>query len=203
MRRIIRTGVLVVCALVWPLSAGAQDRSNALQGFGGLTFGTTASSTTFGGGISAGLTDNVRVIGEVGRIGDLKPSLVDTVFDLTPFDLRVSAWYGEAGVRLVAGSGRTVHPYVEATAGLARLSAGLPGLTGTAGALVNTSLKLFNRTEPLLGVGGGVLLEGGPFSVDLGYRYKKIMMGNSLQSLLTLGNDVNVSQARVGIGVRF
>jgi hypothetical protein len=29
------------------------------------------------------------------------------------------------------------------------------------------------------------------------------MMGNSLQSLLTLGQDVSVSQARVGVGVRF
>lgn len=203
MRRIIFTFTLAVCALALPLSSSAQTLNNELQGFGGLTFGSTASSTTFGGAISAGLTDNVHVIGEVGRIGDVKPSLVDTLFDLTPFDMRLSAWYGEAGVRLVAGRGRAVRPYAEATAGLARLSAGLPGVSGTAGALVDTSLNLLNRTEPLFGVGGGVLLQGGPLLVDVGYRYKKIMMGHSIQSLLTIGNDVSVSQARVGIGVRF
>jgi opacity protein-like surface antigen len=203
MRRISGIVIVGLCALGLPLSAAAQEHKSALEGFGGLTFGTTASSTTFGGSISAGLTDNLRVIGEVGRIGDLKPSLVDTVFDLTPFDMRLSAWYGEAGVRFVAGSHGAVRPYAEATAGLARLSAGVPGLDGTAGALIDTSLKLFNRTEPLLGVGGGVLVEGGPLLVDIGYRYKKIMMGHSLQSLMTLGNDVSVSQARVGVGVRF
>lgn len=203
MRRIIGSVILGVCALAWPVSASAQERNNDLQGFGGLTFGTTASSTTFGGAIAAGLTDNVQVIGEVGRISDLKPSLVDTILDLTPLDVRLSAWYGEAGIRLIAGSHSSVRPYAEATAGLARLSVGLPGFDGPAGAIIDTSLRLFNRTEPLLGVGGGVMLQGGPLLVDLGYRYKKIMMGNSLQSALTLGNDVSVSQVRVGVGVRF
>lgn len=203
MRRIIGTFILAACAASWPLPAAAQARNNEVQGFGGLTFGTTASSTTFGGQISAGITDNLQVIGEVGRIGDLKPSLVDTIFDLTPYDMRLSAWYGEAGLRFIAGPQSAVRPYAEATAGLARLSAGLPGLKGTAGAIIDTSLRLFNRTEPMLGVGGGVLLQRGPLFVDVGYRYKKIMMGNSLQSLLTLGQDVSVSQARVGVGVRF
>jgi opacity protein-like surface antigen len=195
--------IAAVCALALPMTAAAQQRNNGVQGFGGLTFGSTATSTTFGGGIAAGITDNLQVIGEVGRIGDLKPSVLGTIFDLTPYDMRLSAWYGEAGVRFVAAPRSAVRPYAEATAGLARLSAGLPGLTGTAGALVDTSLGLFNRTEPLFGVGGGVLLQSGPLLVDVGYRYKKIMMGNSLESMLALGQDVNVSQARVGVGVRF
>jgi opacity protein-like surface antigen len=203
MRRILATFIVGACAMAWPLASAAQERNNEVQGFGGLTFGTTASSTTFGGGISAGITDNLQVIGEVGRIADLKPSLVDTIFDLTPYDMRLSAWYGEAGVRFIAGPQAAVRPYAEATAGLARLSAGFPGLSGPAGAIIDTSLRLFNRTEPMLGVGGGVLLQGGPLLIDVGYRYKKIMMGNSLQSMLALGQDVNVSQARVGVGVRF
>lgn len=203
MRRHVSTFILGVCALALPLSALAQERNNGLQGFGGVTFGTTASSTTFGGGISGALTDNLQVIGEVGRIGDLKNPLIDTVLNFTPFDARLSAWYGEAGVRFLAGSHRAVRPYAEATAGLARLSAGIPGLHGTTGALLDTALNAFNRTEPLLGVGGGVLIESGPLLVDVGYRYKKIMMGNSIESLLTAGQDVDVSQARVGVGVRF
>ena len=56
----------------------------------------------------------------------------------------------------------------------------------------------------LLGVGGGVMLNGGPVVVDAGYRYKKIAAGNSLASALTLGNNgIEVNQVRVGVGFRF
>jgi opacity protein-like surface antigen len=38
--------------------------------------------------------------------------------------------------------------------------------------------------------------------VDLGYRYKKILAEDSLQSLIT-GGDFNVNQVRFGVGFRF
>lgn len=203
MRRSIGAFILGAGLLALPLSADAQERNNQVQGFGGLTFGTMTSSSTFGGGVSAGLTDNLQVIGEVGRIGDLLPSFVDTLLDLTPYDAHLSAWYGEGGVRFTAGPHSAVRPYAEATAGFARLSIGLPGVGGPAGAILNTSLNLLNQTEPMLGAGGGVLLQSGPIVVDLGYRYKRIIMGDTLQSVLTAGNDVGLSQVRVGLGVRF
>jgi hypothetical protein len=203
MRRHIFGTLMAVCAFMLPASVAAQTHNGLVQGFGGLTFGTTTSDTTFGGSIAAGLTDNVQIIGEAGRLNDVMPSLVGTLLDLTPVDVRLSALYGEAGVRFIGSPRSAVRPYVEATAGVARLSAGIDGLGGTAGAIVNTTLRLMNRTEPLLGVGGGVMLQGGPVLVDFGYRYKKILAGDSLQGFVNGGRDFDVSQVRIGFGVRF
>ena len=97
-----------------------------------------------------------------------------------------------------------MRPYAEATAGFARLNAGISGIGGTTGAVVNTALNLLNRTQPMLGVGGGIVLQGGPLSVDLGYRYKKISGGDALTTFLNAGNDgYQVNQVRVGVGFRF
>jgi opacity protein-like surface antigen len=173
-----------------------------VQGFGGFTFGDTAAASTFGGNVAFELTDNILIVGEAGRLSDVMPSLLDSILDFTPVDLRVSAWYGEAGVRF-SGSGSAIRPYAEATAGFARLHSGVSGLNGTPGAVIDSALDFFDRTEPLLGVGGGVIVQGGPLVLDLGYRYKRILADNSLQTLLNGGDDFDVSQVRVGVGVRF
>ena len=47
-----------------------------------------------------------------------------------------------------------------------------------------------------------MILQGGPVFLDLGYRYKKIMAGDSLQSFLT-GGDFSVNQVRIGAGITF
>jgi opacity protein-like surface antigen len=206
MRRtlVIVSAALAICAA--PAAALAQGRNNSVQAFGGLTFGTssvlgTSTATTFGGRIATGLTSNIQFIGEAGRMSDIKPPLFD-LLDFTPVDLHVSAWYGEGGVRFVASPRSAVRPYGEATAGFARLSTSVAGFGGPAGAGIDTALSLLNRTEPLLGVGGGVLFEGGPISVDVGYRYKKIM-ASGLESALNFGNPYHVNEVRVGLGVRF
>jgi opacity protein-like surface antigen len=105
-------------------------------------------------------------------------------------------------VRLIGRHG-VVRPYGEASAGFARMHAGFSGLGGTPGAVINAALGLFDRTEPLLGAGGGVIVQGGPLVLDLGYRYKKILADNSLQTLLNGGDGFDLSQVRVGVGVRF
>ena len=158
-------------------------------------------SPTFGGALTADLTPNIQVIGEVGRMSDIKPPLLD-LLDLTPVDLRVSAWYGEGGVRFIASPHSAVRPYAEATAGFARLSTGLSGLGGRTDAVIDAGLAFLNRTEPLLGVGGGVLLQGGPLALDLGYRYKKILAGG-VASALNGGSDYQINEVRIGLGVRF
>jgi opacity protein-like surface antigen len=68
---------------------------------------------------------------------------------------------------------------------------------------VDIALNALNRTQPMLGVGGGILVQGGPISVDLGYRYKKISGGNTITSALNAGNAYQVNQVRVGVGFRF
>jgi len=187
-------------ALLLPAAAGAQ--SAQIQGFGGLTFGDVTRSESVGGAVAVPLTDHVQIVGEVGRVTDVTPSLVGTLADLTPFDLRVSAWYGEGGVRVLGSPHRTVRPYAEATGGVARMSTAFSGINSRVDPLVDTALGLFGRTEPMMGVGAGVLVHGGPLFLDLGYRYKRIFSGSSLQSLIT-GGDVGINQVRAGVGVRF
>jgi opacity protein-like surface antigen len=188
-----------------PAAAQAQPRSE-VQGFGGLTFGTstfgTAASSTFGGRVGIGLTDNLQLIGEGGRMADIKSPLFD-LLDFTDVGVRVSAYYGEAGVRFLTSSHSAVRPYGEATAGFAKLNAGISGIGGTTGALINTGLNLIDRTQPMLGVGGGVLVQSGPISLDLGYRYKKISAGNSIAGALNAGQAYNINQVRLGLGFRF
>ena len=203
MRKLILLGAAL---LAWPAAAHAQSGNSDVQGFGGLTVGTStfgsALSPTFGGRIGIGLTDHLQVIGEAGRLADISSPLFD-LLDVRDIGVNVSAFYGEGGVRFIASPHSVVRPYGEATAGFARLNAGFSGLGGTAGAIGNSAINVLNRTQPLLGVGGGVLLQGGPVSVDVGYRYKQIAAGDTIASALNSGKPYHVNQVRVGLGVRF
>lgn len=206
MRKLIVLGALAAACAI-PSSARAQSGSGEVQGFGGLTIGTStfgsALSPTFGGRVGVDLTPNLQVIGEGGRLADIKSPLLD-LLDFTSVGVRVSALYGEGGVRFLASPPRSaVRPYGEATAGFARLKAGITGLDGPASDIINTTINVVNSTRPMLGVGGGVLLQGGPLTVDVGYRYKKISAGNTVASLLNGGRDYTVNQVRLGIGFRF
>lgn len=189
---------LFVCALAMPATVRAQNAQ--VQGFGGLTFGNVTSSATFGGGIAVPLGGNMQVIAEGGHMSDVMPSLAAALIDLTPVDFGVSATYGEAGIRVFATSNRAVRPYGEATAGFAHLRGTFHGTR--ADSIVNTALGLLDSNEPMLGVGGGVIVQGGPVFVDLGYRYRKIYASDSLQAFLA-GGDFSVNQVRFGVGVRF
>jgi opacity protein-like surface antigen len=188
-----------------PTLAHAQDLKSEVQGFGGLTIGTStfgsAISSTFGGRVGVGLTPNIQVIGEAGRLANIRSPLFD-ILDFTDIGVNVSAFYGEGGVRFIASPHSAVRPYGEATAGFARLNAGLSGLGGRTDAIIDTALDLLNTTRPVLGVGTGVLIQGGPLSVDIGYRYKQISAG-TLASVLNGGKDFHINQVRVGVGVRF
>ena len=206
MRRVsILTAMLAVCIV--PATARAQGSNRSLQGFGGVTFGTSSvlggasMASTFGGTLVAGIAPNIQIIGEVGRMSDIKPPLFD-LLDFTPIDLRVSAWYGEGGIRFIASPRSAVRPYGEASAGFARLSTGLSGFSGRTDAIIDAGLSFLNRTEPMLGVGAGVVLQGGPLAVDIGYRYKKIMASGAA-SVLNGGSDYRVNDVRIGVGISF
>ena len=196
-RLVIAAGVTASLAL--PPAANAQN--SQIQGFGAFTFGDVTASTAFGGNIAVPLSDTMQIVGEGGRMSDILPSLAGTIVDFTPIDFHMSAWYGEAGIRFIGSSRHTIRPYAEATAGFARLRTGFHG-AGPADAVVDTVLRVLDRTEPLLGVGSGVIVQGGPVFLDVGYRYNKIFSGDSVQGLLT-GGDVSVNQVRIGAGFRF
>ena len=198
--------VLAVCSVA--ATAHAQTTNRAIQGFGGITFGTsstpflggTSTAPTFGGTVVAGLLPNLQVVGEFGRMSDIKPPLFD-LLDFTPVGLHVTAWYGEGGVRLIGSPHSNVRPYGEATAGWARLSTGISGFGGRTSQVIEEGLGFFNRTDPLLGVGGGVVFQTGPVAIDLGYRYKKILASGVAGALN--GGDYHVNDVRIGVGFSF
>jgi len=194
----------VVCtALSLAGTASAQSRGGSFQGFGGTTFGSTATSPTFGAGVALPVGDHVQVIGEAGRLTDIKAPVLDDLIDLTPVDVSMSAWYAEGGLRFTASRHSAVRPYVEATAGVARLKPAV-GVDGWLGALTNTGLSFLGSTEPLVGAGGGVMFQAGPLALDLGYRYKRILADGAIASAFSLGTGgFDVNQVRVGVGVRF
>lgn len=202
MRTTVATAA-VCAALSVATTAGAQTRGGSFQGFGGTTFGSSASAPTFGAGVAVPAGDYVQVIGEAGRLTDIKAPLLDQLIDLSPVDVGMSAWYAEGGLRFTASRHSAVRPYVEGTAGVARLKPTV-GADGWLGALTNTGLSFLGSTEPLVGAGAGVMFQAGPLAVDLGYRYKRILADGAIASAFSLGNDgFDVNQVRVGVGVRF
>ena len=202
MRRIafvamVLTGLCVVSP------ASAQEPGRFVQGFGGLRLGSMASTDTAVGGLVAGaLTPNIQVVGEAGRISNVLPSTVDTLLTFNPIGVGLSSWYGQGGVRFtIATSG--IRPYAETSAGFARLHTEVTGLgTGNRSVLTNTALRFLDRTYPTATVGGGATFQAGRFVADLGYRYRRIF-SNDWTTLLSLGQPLNVSEVRVGVGVRF
>ena len=202
MRITLSAAILFATLFTAPL-AYAQEPKASLQGFGGI--GVNSVNTlhpTFGGAIVGDLTPNIQLIGEVGRLGDVLPSRTQSLIGLTPVDLSVSAFYGAGGVRL-SSRPSTVRPYVEASAGIARLTPQVSGLpSGLSGVLTNVGLTMLNRTSPIASLGGGITLQGGPLFADIGYRHVRVL-SDSWMEALALGNSLNTNEVRVGVGVRF
>jgi len=203
-RRTALSFLLAVCLA--PATAMAQDGTASAVGFGGASlnsFSASAPKVDFGFNVSKELTPNIQVIGEFGRMGNMLPSLTSGLLAFTPYDVSVSAFYGEGGVRLLAAPDSGVSPYVEATAGIARLSPHVSGFGSTPDAILGVGLGFLRSTDPILGVGSGLMLRGGPIVVDVGYRYKQVSASDSLVNLLGTGQNLRAHQVRFGVGVRF
>jgi opacity protein-like surface antigen len=206
MLRFQMSAVIVALGLVLgPSAVWAQEESGFVQGFGGFTFGDPETDLTFGGKAGMNLSPNIQLVGEVGYIRDVLPSAANLVNVVFPVGLTASAFTAEGGVRVVSPRGSALRGYGEVLAGAARVSTsvdlGLNGSLGFVQGIANEVLDMFDRTEPTLSVGGGLLVQGGSLFVDIGYRYTRIF-GEPLG--LALGSDgLNVSQVRVGVGVSF
>ena len=211
MRKIILLAAVVVCAA--PAVATAQTYSapqplkTEVQGFGGISVGTSsfgsAAAPSFGGRVNIDLMPNLQAVGEFGRLADLQSSLFD-LLTYTGVGVHLNAWYGEGGVRFLAPTRSTaIRPYGEATFGYAKLNTSISGLSGTADAIADAALVVLNRSQPMLGLGGGVEARRGPVTIDMGYRFKKISTGNLVSEALNGGADFKLNQIRIGVGVRF
>jgi hypothetical protein len=202
----IAVAVAIAAFLVLPRASEAQT---SLDGFGALplnqltSLGDSGSPVDFGGRVSFEFVPGVQAIGEFGRLGNVLPEVVALPLSFAPVDLRVSAFYGEGGVRLLAAPRSAVSPYVEGTAGVAHLRFGINGLGSRADVLTRAALNLIDTREPMLGAGGGLLIQGGPVHLDLGYRYKRILSDSLVNSILSVGQELQTHQVRFGVGVRF
>lgn len=199
MRRIFVIFSLLCLA---PSGAFAQGNSSVV-GFGGFSLnGFDSSSTSIGGAVAFNLTPGIQAVGEVGHLGNVMPTMADTLFSIARADISASAFYGEGGVRLVSPRG-AVAPYGEATAGVARLDVNSARLGGLANIATDLALGYVGRTMPIASAGGGLLVRGGPVVFDLGYRYKKLFADDVLQAVLGLGEPLQAHQLMAGVGVRF
>ena len=201
MNKIFITPIFSIAMLSLPALAAAQHGNGQVQGFGGVTMSGATTAPTFGGSVAVPIGDSIQIFGEGGKLSNLTSTPIAALAELSPVNVSVSAYYGQAGVRILTGSERGVRPYGEVSAGMARLHTGVSGL-GATGGLIDTALGFTDRTEPILGVGAGLMLQSGPMVIDLGYRYKHISGGDAVQQLLT-GGDLGISQFRLGVGVRF
>lgn len=198
----------IVLAVVLIGSRGAEAQTS-LDGFGALpvnqlsSLGDSGIPFDFGGRVSFEFVPGLQAIGEFGRLGNVLPEVVALPLRFAPFDVRASAFYGEGGLRFLAAPHSAVSPYVEGTAGVAHLRFGLSGLGSTADAVARTALGLIDTRDPMLGVGGGVLMRSGLVQVDLGYRYKRILASGLTSSVIGAGQDFQAHQLRFGVGVRF
>jgi len=197
---------VAVLSLAAPVRTYAQT---SLDAFGALptdqlsSFGDSGVPFDFGGRVGLEVLPGVHVMGEFGRLSNVMPDLIATGLGFTGNNLKASAFYGEGGVRLLASPRSAVSPYVEGSAGVAHLQFGVNGLGSATDAIVRAALSFVDTSDPIVGGGGGVLLHGGPLQIDLGYRYKRILTGTTLSSILSAGDRLDVHQLRFGVGVRF
>jgi hypothetical protein len=203
MRKLITVGALAVAWAI-PVGADAQERKSDVHGFAGVSAGTatfgSAVSSTFGGRVGIGITPHLQAVGEAGRLARFESPAFN--FLDVAFSVRVSAFYGEGGIRWIVSPHSSVRPYGEVTAGFARLNAGAAGLDAS-NQVIDAALNQIDTTRPIAGLGGGVLLQAGPVSFDVGYRYKEIFAGDSVAATLNDGHNYHVNQVRVGVGYRF
>ncbi len=200
--RTLPLAVALATALCVTSSASAQEPHAAVQAFGGLGVGSfTTANTNFGGAVTGDLTPNIQLVGEVGRLGNVLPSMAQTLIGVSPVEFNVSAWYGQGGVRFTGGSS-SLRPYAEASAGIARLQPHLSGIGGLPAAIANAGLAFLNTTSPMASLGGGVMFQGGAFVADIGYRHRRVFSETWVDAL-ALGDSLSSNEIRVGFGVRF
>ena len=204
--RLLRLAVLALVFSLMAVPAVAQNRG-AVYGLGGLTFGTETGGVFAGGG-SAAITENVAIIGEVGRITNVLPEnvqdVVDLVLDLTELgtglesslDVKVPVVYGFGGVRVTGGSDSRVTPFAEGGFGVAQLTLDLD--LQVAGINVSEIIDLFDfadETVAMFVAGGGVNVQvNDQASVDAGFRYTR---------LFSEGGGVNVGQVYGAVRIGF
>jgi len=151
-----------------------------------------------GGTLTFSVTPAFQIVGEAGRLGNVLPTMSDAAVSAADLGMRVSALYGEGGARLVMAPGSPVTPYVEGTAGVARLGVSTDRFGPVANAAATLALQFIDRTTPTVGGGAGILLRGGPIMFDVGYRYKHLFADDLLRIGLGFGQPFHSTRRASG-----
>ena len=202
MRNALTSVLAIALSLGTAQVTEAQTRGTA-QGFGGFSVNQAVEPlASLGGTVTVALAEHVHLIGEMGRLGNVAPPVASSLLEVP--GVHVSAFYGEGGLRALAGgSNSVIRPYVEGTVGMSRLYVSSTLIPSWGNALINAGTSFLDRNSPTVGVGGGVLLQAGPVVFDAGYRYKQLLDTNTLSTVFGLGQNLRSSDVRVGIGFRF
>lgn len=207
MNKVIHTTLIVASLLTFaPAAASAQDRG-FVGGHFGVTFGTEAAPFV-SGEVAGHVTRDLQIYGTVGRMNNVLPSSVqDDLDDVSQFltlvtrvrwDFEASApaFFGTAGVRYLVPTGTPARPYVLGGVGFANIGIKVEevDLGDVTDDLVDDGyLDDDNINKLALEFGGGLIVPVKSMYIDLGYRFMKLMDAD----------DVNISRAYGGIGVRF
>src|SRR5687768_176621 len=112
MRNALTSVLAIALSLVAARATEAQTKGTA-QGFGGFSVNQAVDPLpSLGGTLTVALAEHLHVIGEVGRLGNVAPSVASSLLEVP--GVHVAALYGEAGLRALArGSNSVFRPYVE------------------------------------------------------------------------------------------
>lgn len=201
MRTVVAVCLAVAVVSLSPARADAQD-FGAVSAFGGVSrAGGDATATNAGASLTFRVTPHLQAVGEMGRLGNVLPPVSDAL--LSAARMRATAWYADAGIRVLALPRSSVTPYIEGTAGVAHLNVGSDRLGPIGNGLASAALSLVGGTGPMAGAGSGLLVDAGPLVFDAGYRYKQLLNPVALGLAFGTGQNLRNYQVRVGVGVRF
>jgi opacity protein-like surface antigen len=193
--------------VLWASSAWAQG-SGFVRGLGGITFGTETSSI-IGGEAGFNIGSRLQLVVDVGRMQNVMPKEIkDQLDDFTRLfniefgvplevDVKIPAFYGSGGLRYTVPRSGAVSPFVEVSAGVARISADVHA--ELFGVDISRDVEDEAGLEPdnnfLFGLGGGIAVDmTESVGLDLGYRYHRIATDDPV---------VNASAAYVALRFNF
>jgi hypothetical protein len=188
-------------------SSSTESRPGYVMGFGGLTFGTETAAAVGGEG-GGGVGQHLLAFGEFGHMINVAPKELQDELDNAEqilelitgldwgFESKVPATYFGGGAKYLMPSSTAMNFYVAGSVGLARIKAEVS--EKDFGDVIDDLVQEgyldeddVEGTEFYFSVGAGIRGTLGSRGLyDLGYRFIRI-------------NEVNISRALGGIGVRF
>jgi opacity protein-like surface antigen len=205
--RIIGISLVVLSLLTLsPAIAAAQNRG-LVGGHFGVTFGTE-SAPFFSGEVAGHVARDLQIYGTFGRMNNVLPSSIqDDLDDISAFlsvvtrvpwhfEASAPATFGTAGVRYLLPTGSPARPYVQGGVGFANIGITVEEMDFgdvTEDLVADGYLDDDNINKLALEFGGGLIVPIRSMYIDVGYRFMKLMDAE----------DVNISRAYGGIGVRF